>query len=108
MNHKFTLKYSITFYEDFEKIILYIQKELKNTIAANNLINEVERAIKNRLQNPLDYEQYKTRKGNVYYRIYIKNYIIFYTVTDNEIEIRRMIYHKRDIEGFVNWKIKKP
>ena len=101
MNHKFTLKYSITFYEDFEKIILYIQKELKNTIAANNLINEGERAIKNRLQNPLDYEQYKTRKGNVYYRIYIKNYIIFYIVRDDVMEIRRMLYSKRNFNHFI-------
>lgn len=102
MNHKFTLKYSITFYEDFEKIILYIQKELKNMIAANNLIDEIEQAIDNRLQNPLDYEQYKTKKGNTYYRIYIKNYIIFYTVTGNNMEIRRIIYAKRNIEKFIN------
>ena len=77
MNHKFTLKYSITFYEDFEKIILYIQKELKNMIAANNLINEIEQAIDNRLQNPLDYEQYKTKKATLIIEYILKITLYF-------------------------------
>ena len=101
MKNNFTLKYSITFYEDFDKIISYIKDELKNVIAANNLINAVEKGINNRLQNPLNYEKYNTKDGNIYYRIYIKNYMVFYTVTNNVMEIRRITYSKRDLERLI-------
>ena len=44
------LKVLKTFYNDFERIILYIKYELKNIIASNNLLNKVEKEINNRLQ----------------------------------------------------------
>ena len=65
MKNNFTLKYSLTFYEYFEKIISYIRDELENYITANNLIDSVEKEILNRLQNPLGYEKYITKAGNV-------------------------------------------
>lgn len=101
MKNSFTLKYSLTFYEDFEKIISYIRDELENYIAANNLIDSVEKEIFNRLQNPLGYEKYITKAGNVYYRIYVKNYMIFYTITNNIMEVRRITYSKRDLKKLI-------
>ena len=95
MKNKFELKYSTEFYNDFYTINSYIKYKLKNVIASNNLLNKVEKEIKRRLQNPLGYEQYKTKAGNTYYRIYIGNYVVFYTVTDNVMEIRRIIYSRR-------------
>lgn len=101
MKNNFTLKYSLTFYEDFEKIISYIRDELENYIAANNLIDSVEKEIFNRLQNPLVYEKYITKAGNVYYRIYVKKYMIFYTITNNIMEVRRITYSKRDLKKLI-------
>ena len=101
MNNNFTLKYSLTFYEDFDKIISYIKYKLKNVIAVNNLMDAVEKEINDRLQNPLGYEKYNTKAGNVYYRIYIKNYMVFYTVTNNVMEIRRITYSKRDFDKLI-------
>lgn len=98
MKNKFELKYSTEFYNDFYTINSYIRYKLKNVIASNNLLNKVEKEIKRRLQNPLGYEQYKTNAGNTYYRIYISNYIVFYTVTDNVMEIRRIIYSRRNFD----------
>ena len=101
MKNNFSLKYSVSFYEDFDQIISYIKDELENVIVANNLIDAVEKAINKRLQNPLDYEKYNTKDGNIYYRIYIKNYMVFYTVTDNVMEIRRITYSKRNLEKLI-------
>lgn len=101
MNNNFTLKYSLTFYEDFEKIISYIKDDLENYIAANNLIDSVEKEILNRLKNPLGYEKYITKAGNIYYRIYVKNYMIFYTVTNNVMEVRRITYSKRNLKKLI-------
>lgn len=61
----------------------------------------MEKAIKRRVRSPLVYEQYKTNGGNIYYRIYINNYIVFYTVSNNVMEVRRIIYGKRNFNKFI-------
>ena len=97
MKNSFELIYSPEFYKDLNVIINYIKYELKNIIAANNLIDKVEKEINNRMKNPLNFEKYKTKSGNTYYRLYVNNYIIFYTVFEDKITIRRIIYKKRDM-----------
>ena len=100
MKSKYNIRYSPLFYKELNKIILYIKKELNNVEAANNLLNEIENSILSRINFPTAYEPYisaKERK-NVYYRIYVKNYIIFYVVIDNVIEVRRILYNKRDFK----------
>lgn len=101
MKSKFNLKFSISFYNDLDNITSYIKYKLNNIIAADNLIKKVEKEIENRVKNPLAYERYKTKEGNIYYRIYIKNYMVFYTVCENTMEIRRIIYNKRDLEKLI-------
>ncbi len=98
MKSKFEIEYSPEFYKDLDAITHYIKNELKNNIAAINLINKVEKSILNRLENPLDFEQYKTKANNTYYRIYINNYTVFYTVSDNIMKVRRIVYSLRDFE----------
>lgn len=98
LNNQYELKYSSMFYEDFNKIIFYIKYELNNDIAANSLINLVECEIKKRQKNPISYEKYITNRNNIYYRIFIGNYTIFYTVTNYTMEVRRIIYNKRNFE----------
>lgn len=49
---------------------------------------------------PLPFEPYlfaKKRK-DVYYRIYVGNYTVFYVVIDNVMEERRFIYSGRDFD----------
>jgi len=101
MIDKYRLKYSIAFYNDFEEIISYIKYELKNEIAAMNLVNKVEKAIMRRIKNPIVYQKYETKEGNIYYKIYINNFVIFYTINENSMEIRRMAYNKRDITKLI-------
>ena len=69
-------------------------------ISEEDLLNEIENSILSRINFPTAYEPYisaKERK-NVYYRIYVKNYIIFYVVIDNVMEVRRILYNKRDFK----------
>ena len=101
MKNSYEIRYSYEFYNDFEKINSYIKYKLKNVIAANKLINRVEREIINRSNNPLDYEKFETNAGNIYYRIYIGNYIVFYTVSGNVMEVRRIIYNKRNFSKLI-------
>ena len=64
--NKYKLKYSPSFYNDFNNIIVYIKCELKNVIAADNLINKVEKEILHRLKNPSGYESFKTKEENIH------------------------------------------
>lgn len=105
MTKKYDIKYLPLFYNDLEKIIEYIIYQLDNKIAANNFIDELEEKINKRAYNPKAYEKYISAKERqyTYYRIYIKNYTVFYTARDNVMEVRRLLYSKRKFEKLI-WK----
>lgn len=101
--NKNKLKFSELFYKDLEKIIRYIAKELKNPIAAKNLNQSIRTAIEKRAESPCGYEPYQSSKkrNRVYFRIYVKNYIIFYTIEHNTMIVRRILYKRRNLEKIV-------
>ena len=98
MATNFDLKFSNSFYQDFSNIVLYIQNELKNTLAAENLIEKVDIEINKRTTDPTIYQGFLTPNNNKYYKIYINNFIIIYTITKSTITIRRMIYNRRNLD----------
>ncbi len=98
MNKNYIIRYSKLFYNDLEKIINHISHDSHNKEAAKNLLQEIEESILKRSVAPESFERYnfiKQRK-NTYYRIYVRNYTIFYIVNDNIMEIRRILYSKRE------------
>jgi len=103
MNKTYKLEYLPTFYDDLEKVVDYIAIRLENPQAAATLIDEVESAIQQRIFDPEGYEPYDlVRKHKYsYYRIYVKNYTIFYVLIDNVMEVRRFIYSRRDLTRFI-------
>ena len=98
--HKIPIRVLLTYEADLEAATRYIQDVLNNRTAAEKLVWEVEQAIHNRAEHPFLVKPYLTRKKrkNKYYTIYVGNYIVFYVVIDNVMEVRRLIYSKRDIE----------
>ena len=100
---KYKIKYLPLFYNDLDKIIDYIMYKLNNAIASNNFVNELENEINKRAYNPEAYEEYiSTRKRqNTYYTIYVKNYTIFYTVKDNTMEVRKILYSRRNFDKLI-------
>ena len=101
-NKKYTIIYLPLFYKDLNKITKYITKKLKNRIAADNLLTEVKQKIEKRAYSPTSYEIYSsTKRKHIYYRLYIKNYIVFYIVKDNIMEVRRILYNKRNFYNII-------
>lgn len=100
MAKRFTLRYSLLFRDDLDKIIDYIVLELKNVAAAKQLVNDVEAAIKQRQAHPLQSAAYKStnKRRNPYRRILVGNYLIFYIVIENTMIVRRLLYGRRDID----------
>lgn len=103
MDNKFTLKILPLFEDDLNEIVDYISINLRNPIAANKLIDDVEAAIMDRLSSPLAFEPYNSNNPHPYpyYRINIRNFSVFYVVIDDVMEVRRIIYSRRDLTKFI-------
>ena len=102
---KYKLRYLPIFYEDLEQKVVYIAEKIGNPQAANELIDEVERAILERVPVAEAFEPYHSARERKYpyYRIYVKNFVIYYVVIDDEgkdkiMEIRRFLYNKQNRE----------
>ncbi|MBR2176532.1 MAG: type II toxin-antitoxin system RelE/ParE family toxin [Clostridia bacterium] len=103
MNKKYKLQYLPLFKEDLEQTVLYISDVLQNPQSAEKLLDDVEDAIKKRLQFPLAFEPYHSarQRKHKYYKIQVRNFYVFYVVIDDVMEVRRFIYSKRDIDSIL-------
>ena len=102
---KYKLRYLPLFYKDLEEKIVYITEKLHNKKAANDLLDEVEAAILERQTMAESFEPYRSliERRYSYYRIYVKNFIVYYVVIDDEgddkiMEVRRFLYNKQDVK----------
>lgn len=95
---RYKLRYLPLFRQDLSEILSYITFTLQNPAAAEELLNSVEAAILERSTCAEAFEVYQSKKkrANLYYRIYVKNYTVFYIVTDGVMEIHRILYNKRN------------
>ncbi len=95
-NKSYKIVYLSIFERDLNSIIEYIVYKLNNKDAALSLVNKVEKAIIERAKNPLAFKKYNSirERQYPYYRIYVGNFIIFYVVIDDIMEVRRIIYKK--------------
>ena len=101
-NEKYKLRYLPLFEQDLIQTISYITNVLKNTDAAEKLVNDTEDAIQERLEYPLAFEPFPSKKRDYpYYRIYIRNYVIYYVVIGDVMEVRRFLYGARDTNRYL-------
>ena len=107
MDNEYELRYLPLFYEDMYEKISYIKDKLLNPEAAEDLIDAVEKAILERLPNCESFEPYRSVKEREYpyYRIYVKNFTIYYVVIPAEnkkiMEVRRFLYKRQDRDNIV-------
>ena len=102
-NRRYQLKYLPLFEQDLMGTANYIANVLQNRDAAIRLIDDVEKAILERAQSPLAFQPYpsKKKRKEVYYRIYVRNYVIYYTVIDEVMEVRRLLYGARNTDRYL-------
>lgn len=100
---KYGLRYLPKYAEDLDEIVDYIAYKLRNVTAAKDLVDEIEKAILKRLNNPESFEPYRSSKDrkDTYYRIRVKNFTIFYVVIEDVMEVRRIVYSRRDLAKFL-------
>ena len=100
MNKQYTLRYLPLFDKDLTEAVNYIAVTLQDPISAEQLVDEVEAAIEKRREMPKAFAPYPSAKSRKYpyYRINVRNYLIFYVVIGNVMEVRRFLHSKRNIE----------
>lgn len=100
---KYEVRFTRLFQDDLTYAVDYITDVLGNPDAALRLVDETEKAIWARAECAESFEPYpesKIRK-HPYYRIYVKNYTVFYVVKDGVMEVRRFLYSARDLPSLV-------
>lgn len=100
---RYKLRILPLFEDDLNEIVDYISLQLENPIAAAALVDDVERAIKERTACAEAFEPYRSAKERKYpyYHIYVRNYVIFYVVIDDVMEVRRILYNRRDLQSLI-------
>ncbi len=95
---KYKIRYLPFFEEQLIAIIQYIVFKLNNAEIAENLYDLIKNEILKRSNMPEAYQPFKIINGKKYYRLNVKSYSIFYTVSGNTMQIRRIYYGKRDFK----------
>jgi len=94
----YRLTYSKFYHAELESCINYIKHELKNSVAAKKLKEEVKKKYKKIKENPFIYpavyDKYLASKGFRF--TMVNNYMLFYAVEEKEIIILRFMYGRRD------------
>jgi len=91
------------FEEDLTQIADYIAIRLQNPAAAERLVSDIESAIYRRLEAPLSTAPYPSKRERLhpYYRINVRNFSVFYVVVDDTMEVRRVLYSRRNLDDFL-------
>ncbi len=98
MAKKYNIKYTPRFMSQLHEILFHIRFELKNDIAAENLANDIIKAIEKRSNSPESFQVYKKySKQIIYYRINVKSYSIFYEVENNTMIVVAIYYSKKNL-----------
>lgn len=101
---EYCIRYLSIARKDMMEIVDYVSEKLQAPKAALNLLDEFEKKIANLRSNPYANRLYRPSMPiDTEYRIvHVKNYLVFYVVIEDVIEIHRIIYEKRDLSMIIN------
>lgn len=99
----YKLKYLPLAQKDLRYIINYIAENLKAPKAAMDLVDALDNSIYRLQQFPYSCKVYQPIEPleTEYRMLPVKNYLVFYVVTEHEVEIHRIVYAKMDIDNFI-------
>jgi addiction module RelE/StbE family toxin len=97
------IKYLPSFQQELDAIVEYITFTLEAPKAALNLLDELDESINNLKEFPLAHRLYRPIKpiATEYRILTVKNYLVFYVVLGDIVEIHRIIYKKRNLSQLI-------
>ena len=101
---KYKLSFLPLFEQDLNEIVYYITANLQNPSAAERLVDDIEATVYKRLEAPLSFAPFRSSKKrpHPYYRINVRNFSVFYVVIDDTMEVRRVLYSKRNLDKLLD------
>ena len=89
--------------KDLQDIILYALDNLKSPKAAMDFIDALDKSILRLKEYPYSCKLYQPQEllDSEYRFLPVKNYLVFYVVTENTVEIHRIVYAKMDLEKLI-------
>jgi len=89
--------------KDLQDIVLYFLYNLKSPQAAMNFIETFNESVLRLKKYPYAYKLYQPQDPieSEYRFLPVKNYLVFYIVTENIVEIHRIIYAKMNLEKLI-------
>jgi len=104
---KYEIRYLPLASRDLSNIISYIADELKTPKVAIDLIDALDISISRLVQFPYSCRvylyQFEKPLDNEYRVLPVKNYLVFYVVEEQVVEIHRVIYAKMDLSKVIKW-----
>ena len=99
MPKHYSVRYLPLFWDDLNKTVGYIAHTLQNPDAAERLVNQVETKILEYLEHPEIATKYRSSKPRArqYYWFAVGNYMVFYVLEGNVMEVRRFLFGSRDL-----------
>ena len=96
---RYRLEYLPLFWDDLNEAVSYIADVLKAPEAAERLIDATEAGILAHSRNPTLATTYKTAKPRPlpYYWFEVGNYMVFYVVLDDVMEVRRLPFPRLEL-----------
>lgn len=97
---EYRLRYLPLFWDDLNSAVTYVADVLKSPRAAEDMLDEVEAKILNQQKTPTIAPKYKSdkKRSDDYYWIEVGNYMIFYVLIGDVMEVRRFVYGARDLK----------
>ena len=100
MKKTYKIIYIETALNDLEEIIIYVKDRNKSYV--DKFINSLDNKINQLKQFPFMGKSYmNVRLHDEYRTINIDQYLVFYVIIDDIVEIRRIIHEKRDYNRFI-------
>lgn len=99
----YELKYLPLAMKDLHEIINYITNVLKAPKAALDLLDGFESSIFRLQQYPFSCKIYQSKESleTEYRLLIVKNYLVFYVVIENTVEIHRIINGRMDLDPII-------
>lgn len=103
MDKKYKLRYLKLALADLQDIVDYVSDELAAPDAAYQLLDKLDEAISRLETFPFSGPVARNMNGlkDEYRSLIVENYIVFYVVLDDIIEIRRVLHGKRKYEDLM-------
>jgi addiction module RelE/StbE family toxin len=102
-NKHYQIKYLPIARKDLQEIVDYIAFDLEVPEIAIKMLNTLETEILTLRENPFRGSIYSSnRKHDFQYRkLFVKNYVIFYLILDDAVEIQRVFYNRRNMDKLI-------